>query len=293
MLEKSTWDHLRFHISFALMPVFLTVWAQSRDPFQLNAALIFISLHFLAYPAATAINGYYDRDEGSIHGVRNPNPVTTNQLVYVFTLLSAILLFLSWFIHLGFFIYTAIGILMSIAYSHPLIRLKSNPIGCLISNGLGYGYMTVLGMGIGLEGWGALSELKFHFLGLIFSTLSGGILFMLQVYQQDSDKKRGENSISIILGVQDSFTGALILGLTSTLQFVLYLYIYYPRPQFLVITTSYILCLFPMAAYFIHLFRGICHGKRAADFNAIMTLTKIPVVTMTMFNLWLIVYRYY
>ena len=63
--------------SFSFLPILnagLLVRAQpgSVQADIANAALIFVILHILVYPASNGYNSYMDRDEGSIGGLKNP-----------------------------------------------------------------------------------------------------------------------------------------------------------------------------------------------------------------------------
>ncbi|WP_223285001.1 hypothetical protein [Hymenobacter qilianensis] len=64
---------LRIPFSVYLMPVFWFGLSALREPFSLwRAAGVFVVLHVLAYPASNGYNSYYDRDEGSIGGLKKP-----------------------------------------------------------------------------------------------------------------------------------------------------------------------------------------------------------------------------
>src|SRR5712675_1515942 len=82
MIQRSTIQLLRFHFSFFLMPVYWFALSQVVKPDVVRAILIFFILHMLIYPSSNGFNGYMDRDEGSVGGLRSPLP-PTRQLLYV------------------------------------------------------------------------------------------------------------------------------------------------------------------------------------------------------------------
>ncbi|HJY22503.1 MAG TPA: hypothetical protein VJ279_06435, partial [Hanamia sp.] len=69
---QSTLQLLRFHFSFFLMPVYWFALSQVSDINWRDAALIFIILHLLVYPASNGYNSFMDKDTSPIGGVKNP-----------------------------------------------------------------------------------------------------------------------------------------------------------------------------------------------------------------------------
>ena len=75
-MKKSTLLHLRIPFSFFLLPVFLFA-AAIVDVFDWgNFWMLFFILHFLVYPASNGYNSYFDKDEESIGGLKNPPKVS-------------------------------------------------------------------------------------------------------------------------------------------------------------------------------------------------------------------------
>ena len=75
-MKKSTLIHLRFPFSFFLLPVFLFTIACLPDFAWSRFVVVFGILHFFLYPASNGYNSYFDKDEGSIGGVKTPPKVT-------------------------------------------------------------------------------------------------------------------------------------------------------------------------------------------------------------------------
>ena len=75
------------------MPVFWFGLSALREPFSgWRAVGVFVVLHLLAYPASNGYNSYYDRDEGSIGGLRTPPKVSPEllHLVWLFDALAVL-----------------------------------------------------------------------------------------------------------------------------------------------------------------------------------------------------------
>ena len=85
---KDAIKHLRLHFSLLLMPVFLfalsqtsiTLYGQTFYPPTFGVLVTFIILHLLVYPASNVFNSYYDRDTGSVGGLKNPPPTNVKML---------------------------------------------------------------------------------------------------------------------------------------------------------------------------------------------------------------------
>ncbi|WP_240731627.1 hypothetical protein [Hymenobacter radiodurans] len=74
---------LRIPFSVYLMPVFwfgLSALRQPCSPWR--AVGVFVVLHVLAYPASNGYNSYYDRDEGSIGGLKKPPKCRRNCFIW-------------------------------------------------------------------------------------------------------------------------------------------------------------------------------------------------------------------
>src|SRR5262249_24076102 len=128
MLSKSTLLHLRFPFSFFLLPVYLFAVCISPNVSGENLLWSFVIIHLLLYPASNGYNSYFDKDEKSIGGLKNPPPVKKD-LYYTSLIMdgAAIVLALV-FVSKEFAVMLLIYGLASKAYSHPSIRLKKYAI---------------------------------------------------------------------------------------------------------------------------------------------------------------------
>src|SRR6187549_1318681 len=82
MLSLSSWLHLRIPFSYFLLPVFLFSLAISPNVSEDALLWTFIIVHFFLYPASNGYNSYFDKDEKSIGGLKNP-PKVNKGLYYL------------------------------------------------------------------------------------------------------------------------------------------------------------------------------------------------------------------
>ncbi len=75
MFSSSSWLHLRIPFSYFLLPVFLFSLAISPNISEKSIFWTFIIVHLFLYPASNGYNSYFDKDEQSIGGLKNPPPV--------------------------------------------------------------------------------------------------------------------------------------------------------------------------------------------------------------------------
>src|SRR5882672_2137549 len=109
MFSKSTLLHLRIPFSYFLLPVYLFSLSSAPNFTEKGLLWVFLILHFLLYPASNSYNSYFDKDEKSIGGLKNPPPV--NKGLYWMSLsldLLAIVIGvikISWLFSLMLFVY--------------------------------------------------------------------------------------------------------------------------------------------------------------------------------------------
>src|SRR5258706_15002109 len=125
---RSTLLHLRIPFSYFLLPVYLFALGISPNFNESRLLWSFVIIHLLLYPASNGFNSYFDKDEKSIGGLKNPPPVNKS-LYYVSLLFDAAAIILAYVkISLLFAVMILIYGLVSKAYSHPSVRLKKYPI---------------------------------------------------------------------------------------------------------------------------------------------------------------------
>jgi len=75
---------MRIPFSIFLMAVFWFALINIEVDIS-SAILVFITIHLFLYPASNGYNSYFDRDEQSIGGLKNP-PAVTKELWYLILL---------------------------------------------------------------------------------------------------------------------------------------------------------------------------------------------------------------
>ena len=124
MLKKSNWLHLRIPFSYFLLPVYLFGISVGPNLSESGLLWIFIILHLFLYPASNGYNSYFDKDEKSIGGLKNPPPVDRGlfHLSFLFDSIAFVLAYflINWQFLVMIFIYS----MVSRAYSYSGIRLK-------------------------------------------------------------------------------------------------------------------------------------------------------------------------
>jgi 4-hydroxybenzoate polyprenyltransferase len=218
---SSTFKHLRFPFSFFLMPVYWFALSAAPTIALHEAIWAFIALHFFVYPASNGFNSFYDKDEKSIGGLENPPPVTTNLLyVSLFVDFIGILVgfLVSWQFALALFIYG----LASKAYSYDKIRLKKYPIISLLVVAFFQGafIFVIVYQAVTKETWHNSLQTPILLPALLNSLMLVGSYPMTQIYQHEEDGKRGDLTMSRLLGIRGTFIytmaifGIAILGLS-------------------------------------------------------------------------------
>lgn len=279
MLQKSTIQLLRFHFSFFLMPVYWLALTQLVHIHWWRAAIVFIILHLLVYPASNGYNSYMDRDETPIGGLKNPLQ-PTKQLFYTTVLMDVAAVtasvFISWYFAAGIFLY----IMASRAYSYRGIRLKQYPFT---------GYLTVIVFQGAITYWlvyHGCSEALYtnaSFSGMMAaSLLIGGFYPLTQIYQHKADAADGVETISYKLGYRGTFlfcaavysVAMTFLGYTflASLLFV----------QFFMVLIFFT----PILVYFLWWAVKVWKDNSAADFKHTM---RMNILASTCTNLGFII----
>ena len=286
MLNSSTLQLLRFHFSFFLMPVYFFALSQVNHINWPDAALIFVILHLLVYPASNGYNSYMDRDTSPIGGLKKPMQ-PTQQLFIVTVLMDIISIALSFIISylfaLGIFLY----ILASRAYSYRKIRLKQYPV---------IGYLTVIifqgavTFFLVYHGSDSNHTIRVPVIAMIASgLLIGGFYPLTQIYQHDEDLKDGVKTISYKLGYKGTF---IFTGIVYALAFTmlgLQFFLNLEWIRFFILQTFMI----PVLVYYFVWFAKVIKNKKEANFKNTMRMnllasvcTNLGFVTLLMLHLF-------
>lgn len=253
------------------MPVYFFALSQLNHINWFNAALSFVILHLLVYPASNGYNSYMDRDATPIGGLRNPLQPTKQLFVVTACMdLAAIgLSFLvSWLFAAGIFLY----ILASRAYSYRKIRLKKYPIT---------GYLTVIifqgAVTFFLVYHGADSNhtTNVPVISMVASSLLiGGFYPLTQIYQHEEDIRDRVTTISYKLGYAGTFifTGIIYVLAFGALGLQFFLNLEWIR--FIILQTF----MLPVLAYFFIWFRKVLKDKKEANFRNTMRMNLLASI---------------
>src|SRR6059036_306431 len=152
-----------------------------------------------------AINSVFDKDEGDI-GYLNAPPALPRYLLHF----SLVLLFggqaLAFLLPFGFRIAYVICFVLSILYSVPPFRFKAVAGVDWVINMWGFGSLTPY------AAWAATGralDLGHGLVLLAFCPLFAGLYPLTQLYQCDEDRRRGDRTLALIIGMRRSLDVAL------------------------------------------------------------------------------------
>ena len=284
MFSRSAWLHLRIPFSFFLMPVYFFALGISPNFGGSRLLWSWLIIHFFLYPASNGYNSYFDKDEKSIGGLKNPPPV--NKGLYCLSLLFDLAAILLGFLKIStlFAMLLLFYGLVSKAYSHPSVRLKKFPIAGWLTVGIFQGFFTFLICYVGINDFGIENLLNARV--LIPATLSTIILLgtypMTQVYQHEEDAKRGDRTISLLLGVRGTFTFVLIIFTLAAAGYVWYFYSFYE----LRFGIAFLMFLTPVVIYFLVWFLLVLKNPAKANFAYTMWLNFLSALCLNGFFIW-------
>lgn len=280
MTTKDIILHLRIPFSFFLMPVYWFALSQASIVDKPKAIWVFVILHLLIYTASNAYNSYFDKDEGSIGGLEKP-PAVDDKLFWVawgIDILAVILgfLFVSPLFALLIFVYS----MVSKAYSDDKVRLKKYAVLSWFIVGLFQGAFTYFTVILAVSNNNEL--LQPHLLPALISTLMLWAIYpVTQVYQHDEDRKRGDNTMSMLLGIRGTF---VFTALVFTVAFALF-FLYFPESDFILL----LLFNLPTLAYFSWWFLKVLKDANQANFRHVMWLNLLASFCLNGFYIWLYV----
>jgi 4-hydroxybenzoate polyprenyltransferase len=287
MTLRSTLLHLRIPFSFFLLPIFLFALSISPNLILQRLIWIFIILHLFVYPASNGYNSYFDKDEKSIGGLKNPPPVF-KELYWASLFLDLIAMVLAVvYVTTDFALMILIYGLVSKAYSHPLVRLKRLPIAGWLVTGFFQGFFIFMASFMGLNKFDLSSVLQPHILwpAALTSFMLWANYPMTQVYQHEEDARRGDKTLSLLLGIRGTFYFTAAFFAVATVGFVSYFLQYYSERQ----AAAFLMSLTPVLMYFGYWFLIVYKDPSRADFRHTMWLNLVSAASLIVFFTWLLV----
>jgi 1,4-dihydroxy-2-naphthoate octaprenyltransferase len=245
---------------------------------------VMIILHIFLYPASNGYNSYFDKDEKSIGGLKNPPPVNRGLyfLALLFDLIALILGF--WKINGLFTIMLFIYGLISKAYSHPSIRLKKYPFLGWVAAGLFQGFFTFIMCYVGINDFSLENSMAIHVLipAILSSVMLWGNYPMTQVYQHEEDAKRGDHTLSLKLGIRGTFVFTAVVFSVAVAGFVFYFIEFFEFKYALV----FVLSLLPVLGYFLFWLSKVWKDESKANYSYAMGLNFVSATCLNIFFIY-------
>jgi hypothetical protein len=274
------------------MPVFWFAVSQAQKPNWGLVVGLFVVLHLLIYPASNAYNSYFDKDEGSIGGLENPPPVS-KELFYVAWILDIITFIVAYFLG-GWILSVALIIYSSVskAYSNDKIRLKKYPIISWLTVGVFQGaftYLTVI-QAVDDVSLQDLTQNQYLLPAALSSLNLLGFYPMTQIYQHQEDARRGDMTMSRLLGIRGTFIFTASIFLFVTIGF----YFFFQNVQLFHIQAFivYLLVMSPVLIYFNVWFLKVLKDETQADFYHTMRLNMLGSVCLNLFFILLLISKF-
>jgi len=275
--SRSAIAHLRFVFSLFLMPVYLFAYSQSLAINPLNALLVFLIWHVLAFPASNGYNSYFDKDEESI-GLLDKPPVVDISLYYFSLLLEVVGFLLGFIVSWQFACAVLLYGVMSKLYSHPKTRLKKYPIISFLTVFIFQGCFVYWTTYTALTDTSLFSPWTSDMLiaGAICSCLIGASYPLTQVYQHGEDSRRGDITISILLGYKGSFIFSGVLFGTG----ILLSFFYWQQHNLIEYFYFFLLCSAPVFVFFNWWFYKVGQSTANANFKNAMMMNFVSAGCM-------------
>lgn len=281
----STLLHLRFPFSWFLLPVFLFSLSFAPNLNQYRLLWVFVILHLLVYPASNGYNSYFDRDEQSIGLLKNPPPV--NRSLYFIALLLDLLALILSYVHINttFMLMVLLYGLTSKAYSHPRIRLKKYPLTGWIITGFFQGFFIFLACYVGLNDFTIEQALRPQVLvpAMLCSIMLWGNYPLTQVYQHEEDARRGDITLSLILGVRNTFYLSAWMFMLAAAGFITLFYFMFNGNYI----REFLLAMAPVVLFFSFWFYRVKQNEKYARYDYAMWMNFISSTSLNAFFVYL------
>lgn len=197
--------HLRWHYQlFILSGGFLLGGFLSNTMNWWWFLIQFANVHLLLFGGATAYNSYWDKDKGSVGGLKNP-PKMSHWMWPASLFLQMAGLMVAMPMGNAFLACYLFSMLLFWLYSSPVFRWKGRPILSLIAIGISTGTNSViLGYFAAATPSSVLeTTVLVAAVGTAFTLLS--LYPLSQIYQLDEDRERGDRTFALAYGKETVF----------------------------------------------------------------------------------------
>jgi 4-hydroxybenzoate polyprenyltransferase len=284
MFEINHWKHLRIGFSFLLLPVFLFSLAITPNLNPERLLIVFVVLHLFLFPSSNGYNSYFDKDEKSIGGLKFPPKVNIG-LYYLSLAFFIVAIVLAFRINWAFASMVVTYGLVSMAYSHPSIRLKKYGITSWLIAGFFQGFFT-FGMsfsGLNDFGWEVFSKSYVILPALLTSLILWASYPLTQVYQHEEDSKRGDHTLSILLGIKGTFLFSALWFMVTLSAFAWYFLSKGQDWAFYGMLGAFL----PALLYFLIWFYFVQKDeKKYVTYDWVMWMSRISAIGLNLFFLW-------
>jgi len=204
-LRPAEWPIMAGHT--ALGWVLAVGWGGLLRGTALGPAALGLAIWVVCLNGGTlAFNSAFDKDEGDVGYLTAPPPPPRHLLAFSIALL-VLGQVLSWFLPVLFRVDYAVCLALSVLYSAPPARLKAVAGVDWLINMWGFGTLTPLAL------WAATGRALDLPAALVlcgFCPLFAGLYPLTQLYQMDEDRRRGDRTLALAIGVRASMTVALV-----------------------------------------------------------------------------------
>lgn len=251
--------------------------------------LIFLIIHVLVYPASNGYNSYFDKDEDSIGGVKNP-PKVTKELFYLVILFDLLAISTSLLINWTFAAMVLMYLLVSKSYSYDKIRLKKYPVlsTLVVTIFQGAFVFFMVKAGVSEKNWFP-NHLVEYILPSVATLFLVGSYPLTQIYQHEEDSKRGDKTISIVLGIKGTF---VFSGIAFAFASLLFGWHCFERQQYIPLV-CYLAASSVVLLFFNRWLIRSWKDSSFANFDNTMQMNKISSLSMSCAFIIICVYRYF
>ena len=277
---------MRIPFSVYLMPVFWFALSNVYQEIDLwKSVSIFIVLHVFQYPASNGYNSYFDKDEESIGGLEKP-PSVSQELYYLVLLFDATAIIGAYFVSPLFAAMVFTYTLVSKAYSFDKIRLKRFPI---LSNAVVTVFQGAFTYGMVLIGLGLVIDPHQMIYAAISTFLIAGSYPLTQIYQHKEDKDRGDQTLSLKLGIKGTFIFSSVMFLIG---FTAILTSYFIAEKW-IDAAVLMICTAPIGFYFLRWMILSWKDDDHVNFRNTMNMNAISSIALSLAFIAMLILHYY
>lgn len=224
-----------------------------------------------------------DKDEGSIALLKRPPRVSTT-LFYTSIIMEWTGVLLALLVSLEFALCMLVYNSFSKAYSHPLIRIKQYPLLSFLVVFVLQGAFIYHSCYRAISMESAGNPPAVWLAGLVCSCLIGASYPLTQICQHEEDARRGDRTLSMLLGVRGSFLFSAVLFLAGSAL----LYHYWDARNMQVNCNLYLICFAPVIGYFLFWFISCVKDPAKASSTRTTILTVLSGLFMLVYFGWLL-----